>query len=82
MKRLTVPHAVIVERHDGFYWQDSTGGREYGPFRTLVEAELDAMPDTVLAFEAVEDLDIGAADWIDPDTGDLGWAGMRSEAAY
>ena len=31
----------ILERPDGFYWQAQDGGREYGPFATLVEAELD-----------------------------------------
>ena len=33
--------ARILERPDGFYWQDKDGGREYGPFATLLEAVQD-----------------------------------------
>jgi hypothetical protein len=31
----------IVERPDGFYWQARDGGREYGPFATLLGAVQD-----------------------------------------
>lgn len=31
----------ILERPDGFWWQAKHGGREYGPFATLVEAVAD-----------------------------------------
>lgn len=61
----------IFERPDGFYWQ--AGGREYGPFSSLAEAELDmdgadfdeGAPGLLQAAES----EIGIADWIDPETG-------------
>jgi len=70
----------IIERPDGFYWQDKASGREYGPFPTLREAEQD------MEFEPADDLvesesldeaedEIGISDWIDPDTGEPGEAG-------
>jgi len=31
----------VVERPDGFYWQEKEGGEEYGPFPTRAEAEAD-----------------------------------------
>ena len=34
-------HTRIIERPDGFYWQDDADGREYGPFQTMVEAVAD-----------------------------------------
>jgi hypothetical protein len=66
----------IIERPDGFYWQDKTIGGEYGPFPTLVAAvedmgyndESDYEPGETL-HEAEEEL--GISDWIDPDTGQL-----------
>jgi hypothetical protein len=65
--------ARIVERPDGFYWQSSAGGREYGPFETLREASED-MEIAEAAIEAGESLEeaeseIGISDWIDPETG-------------
>lgn len=68
--------ARIIERPDGFYWQDRESGEEYGPFATLIEAtedmeyndESDYEPGESLA-EAEEEL--GIADWIDPETGGL-----------
>jgi hypothetical protein len=63
----------ILERPDGFYWQATEGGREYGPFPTLLEAVDDMEAgDTGLevgtSLREAED-EIGIADWIDPDTG-------------
>jgi hypothetical protein len=64
----------IVERPDGFYWQALDGGREYGPFPTLLEAvqDMEAGGGTVLepgeTLEEAED-EIGIADYLDPDTG-------------
>jgi hypothetical protein len=67
------PH--ITERPDGFYWHSGANGREYGPFASLAEAELDVLrnddeslqlQDTLQELEA----EIGIADWIDPDTGE------------
>jgi len=64
----------IVERPDGFYWQAKDGGREYGPFATLLEAvqdmqangEYDIAPGETL--EQAES-EIGIAEFIDPETG-------------
>lgn len=64
----------IIERPDGFYWQDRSGGMEYGPFPTLVEAVLDMQATEDTAYEPGETLEeaeaeIGMADHIDPETG-------------
>lgn len=63
----------VLERPDGYYWQDVEGGREYGPFASLREAT-DDMENAEAAIEAGESLEeaeseIGIADWIDPETG-------------
>jgi hypothetical protein len=65
----------IIERPDGFYWQAKDGGREYGPFETLVEAVADMQALEEPAIEPGETLaeaeaEIGIADYIDPDTGE------------
>ncbi|MGZ8263140.1 MAG: hypothetical protein ACXW2I_03115 [Burkholderiales bacterium] len=65
----------VTERPDGFYWQEKTGGREYGPFDTLLEAVQDMQQSDESTFEPGETADearaeIGIADWIDPDTGE------------
>lgn len=69
------PH--VIERPDGFYWQDQERGVEYGPFATLVEAlaDIESDPTSVKDIEPGESLleaeeELGIADWIDPDTGD------------
>ena len=64
----------IVERPDGFYWQDKDGGREYGPFATLLEAVQDMELGGDRNLEPGETLEeaeneIGMSDYIDPDTG-------------
>jgi len=68
--------ARIVERPDGFYWQDKDGGREYGPFASLLEAVQDMESVGEGAQEPGETLaeaedEIGIADHVDPDTGEL-----------
>jgi hypothetical protein len=65
----------LIERPDGFYWQSKSGGREYGPFRTLLEAVQDMQESdesTLESGETVEEAkaEIGIAEWIDPDTGE------------
>ncbi len=58
----------VIERPDGFYWQDKQGEAEYGPFRTRREAvedmefgaEAEAAGDSPL-LEA--ESEIGIADW-------------------
>lgn len=66
--------ARIIERPDGFYWEDRETGEEYGPFATLLEAETDMEAGAGSEYEPGESLEeaeseIGIADWIDPDTG-------------
>lgn len=67
----------IIERPDGFYWQDKETDAEYGPFETLLEAvqdmEYSADVDGVEteSLQEAED-EIGVADWIDPETGEPG----------
>jgi hypothetical protein len=67
--------AEVIERPDGFYWQDKLTGREYGPFPTLLEAELDMQglnDNSIEEGESLEDAEkeIGISTWIDPDTGE------------
>jgi hypothetical protein len=65
----------IVERPDGFYWQAKDGGREAGPFATLLEAVQDMQGDVEGTPEPGETLqeaesEIGIADHVDPETGE------------
>jgi hypothetical protein len=66
----------IVERPNGFYWQSKDGGREFGPFATLLEAVQDmaaggeAAPEEGETLAEAED-EIGIADYKDPETGEL-----------
>ena len=66
----------IVERPDGYYWHDKEGGREYGPFASLLEAVQDMESVGEGAQEPGETLaeaedEIGIADHVDPETGEL-----------
>ncbi|MDA1118822.1 MAG: hypothetical protein O2979_12670 [Proteobacteria bacterium] len=65
--------ARIVERPDGVYWQAMDGGREYGPFATLLEAVQDMQTSGESDLEPGETLaeaegEIGIADYADPET--------------
>ena len=65
----------MIERPDGFYWQDKPAGKLYGPFPTSLEAREDMQYQEDSDYEEGESLqeaeaEIGIADWIDPDTGD------------
>jgi hypothetical protein len=67
--------ARIVERPDGYYWQAKDGGREAGPFATLLEAVQDMQADEEGTPEPGETLqeaesEIGISDHVDPDTGE------------
>ena len=67
--------AQVIERPDGFYWQDKLTEKLYGPFRTLLEAEQDMAGQNDDSYEEGESLEeaeaeIGIADWIDPETGE------------
>ena len=64
----------VIERPDGFYWQDKLDGEEYGPFQTLIEAVQDMQDQADTGYEEGESLgeaeaEIGIADWTDPETG-------------
>lgn len=64
----------IIERPDGYYWQEKDGNREYGPFATLLEAVQDMELGGDRNLEPGETLEeaeneIGMSDYIDPDTG-------------
>lgn len=81
MTKRTTPEPVppergrVVERPDGFYWQDQADAKLYGPFRTAQAALEDMLnEDADGEFEEGESLaeaeaEIGITDWIDPDTG-------------
>lgn len=65
----------LLERPDGFYWQETKTEKTYGPFATLAEAIADmeysaeSPQETGDALRQAEDA-IGIADWIDPETGE------------
>ena len=64
----------LIERPDGFYWQDKLTEKLYGPFATLNDAITDMQYQAESDYEEGESLreaeaEIGIADWIDPDTG-------------
>ena len=66
----------VIERPDGFYWQSRIDGREAGPFATLIEAIQDMQyqdESNIEPGETVEEAEaeLGLADWIDPETGEL-----------
>ena len=65
----------LLERPDGFYWQDKSTGKLYGPFPTLLEAREDMQYQEDSDYEEGESLheaeaEIGISDWIDPETGE------------
>jgi hypothetical protein len=66
--------ARIIERPDGFYWQDKDTEQVFGPFPTLLEAVQDMEYNDDSDYEPGESLqeaeaELGIADWNDPDTG-------------
>jgi hypothetical protein len=73
----------IIKRPDGIWWQSRDGGREYGPFDTLMEAVADMqaaedaegaeVEDALDAAERVHEAEdvLGIPDWVDPETGQL-----------
>jgi hypothetical protein len=70
-----IDQTQVIERPDGFYWQDKLTEKEYGPFPTLLEALQDMEEQGDDGYEEGESLEdaeaeIGIADWIDPDTGE------------
>jgi len=68
--------ARVIERPDGFYWQSKDGGKEAGPFATLLEAVEDMEYSADSDYEPGESVaqaeaEIGISEWVDPDTGEL-----------
>ncbi len=65
----------IIERPDGFYWQDKETEEMFGPFPTLLEAirdmeyNADADMETPESLEEVE-AELGISGWIEPETGE------------
>ena len=65
----------LVERPDGFYWQDEFSEKLYGPFPSMMDAIQDMQYREDSNYEEGESLleaeaEIGIADWIDPETGE------------
>lgn len=68
--------AHVIERPDGFWVQPASGGREIGPYASLVEAVEDqraAAGDELEPGDTLADVEaqLGVADWIDPETSSL-----------
>ena len=66
----------VVQHPDGYYWLARDGSQQFGPFDTEVEAWSDmnaAADDALEPGETLEEVEqeIGVADWVDPDTGEL-----------
>ncbi|MBV8660037.1 MAG: hypothetical protein JO142_19630 [Burkholderiales bacterium] len=64
----------VIERPDGYYWQQIGAIEEYGPFPTCAAAAADIEASNAEPPEIGETLgemeaEIGIADWVDPDTG-------------
>jgi hypothetical protein len=66
----------IVARPDGYHWLARDGVQEFGPFETLEEARaamqaasVDSEHEPAETLQEAE-LEIGIADWIDPETGE------------
>jgi hypothetical protein len=64
----------IIERPDGFFWQDKENDEVFGPFPSLWEAVQDMEYRADSDYEPGESLaeveaEIGISDWNDPDTG-------------
>lgn len=66
----------IVSRPDGYRWIAPDGRQEFGPFESLEEAQAfvdrfdEGASDSAETLREAED-DLGVADWIDPETGEL-----------
>lgn len=66
----------VIERPDGFYWEEVETGETFGPFPTLLDAANDmeysaeAEPEPGETLGEAED-EIGIAEWVDPDTAEV-----------
>ena len=68
--------ARVIERPDGFYWQDKLTDEVNGPFPTLLETMQDMQGQVDTGYEGSESLEeaeteIGISNWVDPKTGEL-----------
>lgn len=66
----------IAQHPDGYYWCTVDGKQQFGPFATYADAYADMHsgdPDDVEPGESLREAEaeLGIADWIDPDTGEL-----------
>lgn len=66
----------LIERPDGFYWQNKLTEKLHGPFSSMAQAMEEAEYQEDSDYEEGASLleaedEIGIADWIDPDTGQL-----------
>ena len=66
----------IFSRPDGYYWLAPDGKQEVGPFATLAEAMADMDSGDAAMWTPGETLaeaesELGVADWIDAETGEL-----------
>ncbi len=73
----SLPDSGSVVRHpDGYYWLAPDGHQQFGPFATAQEA-LDDMnaagDDSIEPGETLQEAEqeLGLADWVDADTGEL-----------
>lgn len=68
--------ADVVAHPDGYYWLARDGSQQFGPFGSAEEALADmnaAIDDGLEPSETIEEIEseLGMADWVDPDTGEL-----------
>jgi hypothetical protein len=66
----------LMHHPDGYYWITPDGKQEFGPFESIELALADMQSASEESAEPGETLqeaedEIGVADWIDPDTGEL-----------
>jgi hypothetical protein len=74
----------VIERPDGFYWNDKENDKVFGPFPTLLDAIQDMEYNAESDYEPGETLEeaeeeIGISDWIDQETGQPGEDSVRLE---
>ena len=74
----------VIERPDGFYWNDKENDKVFGPFPTVLDAIQDMEYNAESDYEPGETLEeaeeeIGISDWIDQETGQPGEDSVRLE---
>jgi hypothetical protein len=66
----------VMARPDGYYWRATDGKHEFGPFASVEDAMTDmqaADEESPVPGETLQEAEseLGIADWIDPETGEL-----------